>query len=281
MRRTNPPRLELAGFTFRAPRDSQDNLDTSTGTVRGERTYRYWTTPQRGGQLSIPAVEIPYFDPVRGVYAVASARPIPILVRGDPSKLRDQGAAPQHENVIPRDIRLIHGGAEISSRTAPLLHRSPWFWPLAALPMLAFVCVMVGDRLRQRLKKDTPRARLRRARGRARRRFRVAEIHIRGNRPAKFFGELARALYDHIEERIGQPVMSMTRDELRALLAEKGFDTTTIRQIDSSLESFDFARFAPTAAGPGEMRSQLRKLKDLLHRIEKTRLAADLEEDAA
>jgi hypothetical protein len=281
IRRTQPPVLDVPGFTFRAPRDTQDSIDTSTGVVRGERTYLYWTTPREGGQVSIPELEVPYFDPRSGRYEVASTRPIPILVRGDPSALAraDDGAG--RENVVPRDVRLIRTGEHIESRTMPRLYRSPWFWPLAAAPALAFFLVLVTDRLRQRMKKDTPRARLRRARGRARKRFRVAEIHLRGNRPAKFYGELARVLYDHIEERIGQPVQSMTRDELRAFLAERGFGDTTIKLIDHSLETFDFARFAPTASGPGEMRTHLRQLKDLLRRIEKTRLASDPDQEEA
>jgi hypothetical protein len=276
IRRTQPPRLAFPGFTFRAPRDTQDTIDTASGTVRGERVYRYWTTPEQGGALTIPAVEVPFFDPRSGSYQVARSRPIPIMVKGDPSALAGDQAA-SRENVIPRDIRLIHAGEGISSRTVPRLYKSPWFWPLLAIPPLVFVLVLATDRVRQSLKKDTPRARVRRARGRARKRFRVAEIHIRGNRPAKFFGELARVLYDYIEERTGQPVQSKTRDELRVFLAEKGFAEETIQQIDQMLENFDFARFAPSQAGPGEMRAQMRQLKELLRRIEKTRLNADAE----
>lgn len=279
IRRTQPPRLAFPGFTFRAPRDTQDTVDTSSGSVRGERIYRYWTTPEQGGALTIPAVQVPFFDPRTGKYEVARSRPIEITVKGDPSKIAGH-AADTRENLIPRDIRLIHGGEGISSRTVPRLYKSGWFWPLLAMPPLAFALVIATDRLRQRLKKDTPRARLRRARGRARKRFRVAEIHIRGNRPAKFFGELARVLYDHIEERTGQPVLSMTRDELRGFLKDKGFEAETIQEIDQTLETFDFARFAPSAAGPGEMRAQMRTLKDLLRRIEKTRLVRGEEEAA-
>lgn len=272
IRRTEAPRLAFPGFSFRAPRDTQDSVDVSSGIVRGERTYRYWTTPEQGGQLTIPPIQLAYFDPRAGSYKVASSRPIPILVRGDPGKLARPADGDARENVIPRDIRLIHEAEAISSRSVPRLYRSGWFWVLAALPPLAFALVLGVDRVRQQLKKETPRSRLRRARGRARKRFRVAEIHLRGNRPAKFFGELARVLYDHIEERIGKPVQSLTRDELRRFLAEKGFDHATVQQIDHSLESFDFARFAPTAAGPGEMRAHLRQLRDLLQRIERTRL---------
>ena len=279
IRRTQPPRLAFPGFTFRAPRDTQDTVDTSSGTVRGERVYRYWTTPEQGGALTIPAVEVPFFDPRSGKYDVARSRPIEITVKGDPGKLAGHDRD-NRENIVPRDIRLIHGGERISSRTVHRLYRSPWFWPLLGVAPLAFLMVIATDRVRQRLKKDTPRARLRRARGRARKRFRVAEIHIRGNRPAKFFGELARVLYDYIEERTGQPVLSKTRDELRVFLKDKGFQPATIQDIDQSLETFDFARFAPSAAGPGEMRAQMRKLKDLLRLIEKTRLHHDVDEAA-
>ena len=272
IRRTEAPKLAFPGFSFRAPRDTQDSVDVATGVVRGERIYRYWTTPEQGGQLTIPPIEVPYFDPKSGDYKVASSRPIPILVRGDPGKLGRPSEGDGHENVIPRDIRLIHEVDDVSSRALPRLYASRWFWGLAGLPPLAFVLVLAIDRLRQQLKKETPRSRLRRARGRARKRFRVAEIHLRGNRPAKFFGELSRMLYDHIEERLGQPIQSMTRDELRRFLADKGFGSDTVQQIDRSLEEFDFARFAPTAAGPGEMRAQLRQLKELLREIERTRL---------
>jgi hypothetical protein len=281
IRRTEAPRLAFPGFSFRAPRDTQDTVDVSSGIVRGERTYRYWTTPEQGGQLTIPPIQLAYFDPRAGSYKVASSRPIPILVRGDPGKLARPADGDARENVIPRDIRLLHEAEAISSRSVPRLYRSGWFWLLAALPPLAFALVLGIDRVRQQLKKETPRSRLRRARGRARKRFRVAEIHLRGNRPAKFFGELARVLYDHIEERLGQPVQALTRDELRRSLAEKGFDASTVAQIDHCLESFDFARFAPTAAGPGEMRAHLRQLRELLQRIERTRLVGSKEGDAA
>jgi hypothetical protein len=275
IRRTQAPVLDVPGFTFRAPRDTQDSIDTSTGVVSGERTYLYWTTPEQGGPVTVPAVELPYFDPSSGSYQVASSRPIPIFVKGDPTELARASEGSSRENVIPRDIRLIHAGAQVSSRRIVRLGRSPWFWPLAALPPLALLLVVGVDRVRQRMKKDTPRARLRRARGRARKRFRVAEIHVKGNRPAKFYGELSRVLYDHVEERVGQPVQSMTRDELKRFLAERGFGETTIKLIDHSLETFDFARFAPSEAGPGEMRAHLRQLKELLQRIERTRLTVE------
>jgi hypothetical protein len=229
----------------------------------------------------MPAVELPYFDPAAGAYAVTRSRPIPVLVRGDPRTLGLTDGSQGHENVVPRDIRLIHQTSGLSSRVLPGLYGSRWFWPLAAVPAFIFGLVLLVDRLRQRLKKETPRSRLRRARGRARSRFRVAEIHIRGNRPAKMFGELARILYDYLEERTGQSVLSMTRTELSTFLGGKGFEPGLVGDIGESLDAFDQARFAPTEIGPGEMRAEVRKLRELLKRIERTRMADDGDEVAA
>src|SRR5262249_57125896 len=92
-----------------------------------------------------------------------------------------------------------------------------------AAPGGAFGLIVLVDLVSRRLRRETPRARWRRARGRARRRLRAADVHIRGNRPGQFFGDVARLLTEHIEERVGEPVASMTREQLRALLAERGF----------------------------------------------------------
>lgn len=269
IRRTTPPQLEAGGFQFRAPRDFDETVDTAGALVRGSRTYRYWTTPERGGDQTLPSLKIPYFDPDTAAYLIAESQPISLVVHGDPKSLGTIGVGGQ-PNFIPPDIRLIRDGTTISSVTLSRAHRAWWYWALIALPIFGFVGVAVGDAMRRRMQRDTPRARLRRARGKARKRFRLADIHLRGNRPSKFFAELARVLYEHVEERVGQPVQSLTRDELAQLMASKGFDEGTIERIDEELQNCDFARFTPAASGPAEMKEALGRTQQLLKEIERT-----------
>ena len=54
--------------------------------------------------------------------------------------------------------------------------------------------VLIGDGLRRRLGRETAGSKRRRARRSARRRLRVAEYHIRAQRPSAFFGECARVI---------------------------------------------------------------------------------------
>src|SRR5262249_22741514 len=149
--------------------------------------------------------------------------------------------------------------------------QSRTFLVALGLPMALWVLILVGDRVRERLRRQTPRARLRRARGRARKRLRLAEVHIRGGRAGKFFGEVSRVLQEHIEERVGEPVAALTRDQLRDLLTRPGSPEETVDALVRELENSDFARFAPSASGPGEMRAALRRVRALLGAIERVR----------
>jgi hypothetical protein len=273
IRRAKVPALSVDGFQILPPHDFDEHLDTSTGVVKGDRVYKYVLTPTRGGRLAIGPIEIPYFDPVSGKYAIARADSIPITVLGDPStvvgKIGPGGTSA--ENVISRDIRPTIDVPHLSSRLVARFYRSRVFVGALAAPGAIFLFVILGDKLRERLRRETPRARLRRARGRARKRLRIAELHIRGNRAAKFFGEIARVLTEHIEERVGEPVSAMTRDRLHDLLVARNFPAETVEAIVRELENCDFARFAPSASGPGEMRAAMRRVRALLTAIERVR----------
>jgi len=278
IRRTKVPPLVVDGFQVTAPADYDQRLDASSDVLKGERRYSYLLTPTRGGKLSIPRIELPYFDPGTAKYEVAASEPIPIMVVGDPSALSGKvGAGAAGENLIGRDIRPPRDVPSLSSRMVARFYHSRAFLVALAAPAGLFLLVVLIDKLRERLRRETPRARLRRARGRARKRLRVAELHIRGGRTAKFFGEVARVLVEMLEERVGEPVSAMTRERLREYLTMRGFPEETVDALARELENCDFARFAPSASGPGEMRAALRRVRALLGAIERVRPTARAE----
>jgi hypothetical protein len=292
IRRTTPPQLKADGFEFREPRDYEERVDTTDDRIAGERVYRYWTTPRRGGAQTIPAIELPYFNPRAERYVVARTDPIPIVVRGDPTPgARDTGAP------ISRDIRLMREGAAIASRVSPALYRTPWYWLLAALPGLAFVGVLVWDRLRTRRRRDTPRARSRRIQ----RRFRAAARHRDAGHAGPLFAELAQIIDETVRDRLatsdpytrghagsrqtadhpgslpsGQSnirtdiradIRVTTRRELSTALAERGFAAPLIQRIEAELERCDFVRFAPSDAANQDLNGALERARALVRDI--------------
>lgn len=254
IRRTTPPVLDVPGFDFRAPRDFDEGLDPSPRVISGERRYRYWATPQRGGTHIIPPVVIPYLDPRSGAYQEARSRPITIAVRGEPAALPviaiddDQG-----------DIRPIRDGVVLASHGRAPSYARPWFWGLAVVPLIVFIAVVTRDRIKAQ-------AHLAMTPGTIER-FRAAELHLRGGRPMAFFGELARIMVECIEVRIGMRIQSLTREELAHVLLDHDLPRGTVERLVRELEQCDFARFAATAASADDMQGALRRVHGLVQEL--------------
>jgi BatD DUF11 like domain len=274
-RRARVPSLTLDNFEVIAPRDFEEKVLPDGDLIKGTRRYQYLLRPAKGGKQLIGPIEIPYFDPATEKYEVARAEGIPVMVIGDPGQVAGRGAGGTGGlNLIGRDIRPTHDLPSVETQLVWRFYQSPLFLGALGAPLALFLLIVVGDNLRERLARETPRSRWRRARGRARKRLRTAELHVRGGRAAMFFGEMARVLTEHIEERVGEPVASLTRDHLRTFLRERGFPEETVDALVRELENCDFARFAPSASGPGEMRAALRRVRALLTAIEKVRPTA-------
>ena len=240
--------------------------------VRGDKTWSYLLLPEKGGALTIPAVEMPYFDPHEKGYSIARSSPVAVQVVGDPDKIGNAPTDAAKENVLARRILPIRNVHHVATRIGDRIVRGKLLWlALAAPPSLLFLFV-VGGTLRAALIRETAGSKRRRARAAARRRMREAETHLKGQRPSKFFGACARAIYEHLEYRSNVKCEALTVAELRSLLATRGFDAATTEAVVRELEICDFARFAPSASGPGEMRAALGRVRELLLSIERARL---------
>jgi hypothetical protein len=237
--------------------------------IHGQKVYTYLLLPQKGGALTVPEVELAYFDPATGKYAVAKSPSVALTVEGDPTQVEAASPASTTENVLGQQVRPIRNRGSVRSSVGDRLFRGRVAVLMLALPPGAWLLVLIGDALRRRLGRETAGSKRRRARRSARRRLRVAEYHIRAQRPSAFFGECARVIYEHLEYRLGAKVEALTLGELREHLLVRGFDRETVEATVKELENCDFARFAPSASGPGEMRAALRRVRALLGLIEK------------
>jgi hypothetical protein len=276
LRNVKLPKLDhLDGFKLYDP-TVKENIEPGD-VVRGEKIYTYLLMPERGGPLSLPAVELAYFDPALGKYAVARSTPLAVTVEGDPSKVTAAPTTAAAENVLENQIRPPKNLSKVHSAVGERLLRGRLALVLLAGPPGAWLLVLLIDALRRRLSRETAGSKRRRARRSARRRLRVAEYHIKAQRPSAFFGECARVIYEHLEYRLGSKVEALTLSELRGHLEKHGFGKETAESVVKELENCDFARFAPSASGPGEMRAALRRVRTLLGFIEKTRPAGEKE----
>jgi BatD DUF11 like domain len=281
VRNVHVPALALpAGWKSYPPKDTV-TVD-GPGGVGGTKLTEVLLLPERAGTVMLPSIELPTFDPATKRYAVLKSDPLRLDATGDATAAgaapRASGATgPAVENVITAAIRPIRARTRLGRDVGTTFLRSRAFGWLLFLPPFAFGLVVVTERVRERLALDTRRTRRRRMRTMVRKRLSAAVAHRDAGRAADFYIEIERVLREVLAARLGRGVTGLRRDELSALLAERGMPAEATSRVLAELEACDLARFAPggAAAGADAMSASLERADELIGLIEKTSLRED------
>ena len=258
--RTLPePRLNLPAAFEVYPPEMREEVEPTADGVRGRRVYEYVIVPREPGRMTIPAVELAYFDVDRGAYAAASSDPITLTVAGDP------GPAPALPGARPRagvdlqrqDIRFIRIAPPSFRAIGGSLFRSAGFWTVVALPLLALAGAVAVRRHQDRLAGDVAWARSRRASRVARRRLARAESLCAPDRHREFHAEVSRAMQGFLGDKLNVAEAGLIHDHIRTALAARGVETTVIDACLHCLERGDRERFAPTEPDTAAMQAVL------------------------
>ena len=119
--RVATPKLSLPGFKLRAPRDREQRVDTSTSRVGGELLFRFFATPERGGDLTVPSLRLAFFSPRTGQYQIAETDP---GLRGDTSGGGGKPATLETGAVVRVPLFVQQGEIiKVDTRTAEYLGR--------------------------------------------------------------------------------------------------------------------------------------------------------------
>ncbi len=241
--------------------------------LRGEKVWDYVLIPLAPGALAIPPVSFSFFDPVARAYRTVASPPIPILVAR-----AEGGAAGPLPAVAQSDVRALRqdihyikqarGGA-LRDRSR-FFYRSPWFIALLILPIAVDAGIVVAVRRRD-LHPDLARMRRgRRAYGATRRRLREARRRMSPSVARAFYASVASALTEYLAAKYDTAAAGLTHDRIEELLAGRGVPEDQRAAFHRCLESCDFARFAPSSTGVGEMQRTLQAAEDVVHKLERT-----------
>jgi hypothetical protein len=246
LRQVKAPQVtELDGFKVYKPKVTE-SLQVNGG-VSGEKIVEYLLMPTRGGKLRIPALALDYFDPAAGAYKRSSTDPLTLHVTGKlPAHIA--GAGPAAKNVIGPTIRPPRPARALSHRDPTPVHRQPLFLVFLVLPVAVLVVVSGGERLRARMKRETPGSLRRAASRRTREHLHRARDLRDGGDPVRFYAAIASGLRSLLDHRLGAPIEGLTRSELQERMARAGFSAELVAEVIGELDACDAARFAPSAA---------------------------------
>ena len=260
-----PPQLAFPPTVEAFPPEVTDRLRTTDTGVSGTRTWEYVLIPRAPGTLTIPGVDMGYFNAAAGGYETASAPALDLRVTGRAVADALPGARARGSvEALRSDIRFIRIDTPRFRRRSETLFDQAWFWVVALAPIGMVAGAAGVRRRRDRLAGDQAYARDRRAARVARKRLaRAARLAV-GDDARAFYAETAQALEGYAADKLDTSAAGIIRDELRPALAARGARAAAVEEFLAVLEACDRQRFAPVGAEIEERRAFLARAEAVL-----------------
>ena len=81
----------------------------------------------------------------------------------------------------------------------------------------------------------------------AQKRLRAAEKALKENNKEHFYAEIEKAAWTYLSDRLSIPTAELNKDNITAILTQKGIETSLITAVKDVLSTAEFARYAPTS----------------------------------
>ena len=229
------------------------NVNNNANGLSGTKKAEYLVIPRRAGNFTVPAVEFSYFDPSKGTYQTLSSQPYEIKV--EKGKGGDEGSsggiyASNQEGIkyLGSDIRhIMTGNAHLKPMHTVFFGSAAYFVVLLVLLVL-FVILLFVLKKREQLSQDTAANRNRKADKVARGRLKSAAQFLKAKDQDKFYVEMSQALWGYIADKLGIERSKLSMDTVNETMKTKNVPDELTQQFIDTLNSCEFARFAPGSA---------------------------------
>ena len=226
------------------------STDVTANGLSGTKKAEYLVIPRRAGSFTVPAVEFSFFNPSNGAYQTLSSKPYEIQVEKGRD---DEGGgiyASNQEDIkyLGNDIRhIMTGDPRLRPQRSAFFGSSAYYVALLAL-LLAFILLLILLKNREKMEKDTAATRNRKADKVARGRLKRAAQFLKEKDQDKFYVEMSQALWGYIADKLGIERSKLSMDSVSETMKEKSVPDELTQQFVDTLNSCEFARFAPGSA---------------------------------
>jgi len=247
------------------------SVDNNAQGLTGTKKAEYLVIPRRAGSFNIPASEFSYFNPATGAYQTLTSDAYSINVKK--GKDADQGGGVYTSNqedikYLGSDIRHIkRDDAQLRPMHSSFFGSAAYYVALLAL-LLFFIIMLLVLKKREQLTQDTAANRNRKADKVARGRLKKALQYLKAKDQEKFYVEMSQALWGYIADKTGIERSKLSMDTVSETMRQKNVPEDLTQQFVDTLNSCEFARFAPGSAEE-KMDDLYQKGIDVISRAEK------------
>ena len=242
------PELEWPEDTQWRAFDSQPITETrfEDGVLVGARYYERTLMSTAAGNFTMPQIEFSYFDPDTENYHTINSDPIAMSVTADPaseqavSPVDSQGTSNLSQAPAMKELRPIKTAGMMADHNSKLLTQRAGFWLLWIVPLLFLVGQFTWQKRRKQVIDNPEIQRKRQAAKQAQREIRKARKNPDDARNAA-----GRILTQYLTDKLNQPVVGQTQEDLTKLLMGCGIDTDLVERVQSCLVLSELGQYAP------------------------------------
>jgi uncharacterized membrane protein len=248
------------------------SVEAGTQGMSGTKKAEYLIIPRRAGDFNIPPIEFSYFNPTKGQYVTQSSSPMSIKVnKGTGGEYNEGGVYANNQEGIKylgSDIRHIKTGeSQLRPMNSYFFGSALYFIILAAL-LLIFLVVLAVVKKRRQFKQDVVLVRNRQATKVAKGRLKNAYNYLKAQDQNRFYEEMSQALWGYISDKLGIERSVLSMDSAKEAMVGKGIDETLADEFVDTLNTCEYARFAPGDA-TSKMEGLYEKGLDMIMKVEK------------
>ena len=227
------------------------SVNTTANGLSGTKKAEYLVIPRRAGNFTVPAVEFSYFNPANESYQSLKSEPYEIKVEKGAGS--DEGGgiyASNQEDIkyLGSDVRhIMTGDARLKPTSTVFFGSAAYFVALLVLLVLFIVLLFVLKK-REQLTQDTAANRNRKADKVSRGRLKNAYQFLKAKDQEKFYVEMSQALWGYIADKMGIERSKLSMDTVSETMKSKNVPDELTQQFVDTLNSCEFARFAPGSA---------------------------------
>ena len=241
-----PPDFEV--YDPKVSTSTNNNAQGLTGTKKAE----YLVIPRRAGDFSLQPVEFAYFNPSKETYQAVQSEPYQIHVEKGAGSESDEGSifTSNQEGIkyLGSDIRHIMTGNPKLKPIGTVFFATPAYFVALLVLLLVFVIALLVSKRHEQQKQDTAANRNRKATKVARGRLKKAEQFLKVKDQDNFYIEMSQALWGYISDKLGIERSKLSMDTVNEALKGKNVPDDLTQQFIDTLNSCEFARFAPGSA---------------------------------
>ena len=232
-----------------------NNFNTTTAGVSGTKSIEYLAIPRSAGDYTIPAITFSYFDIEDKAYRTLSTPEYTIHVKrsnGDASvtSSEEKGAVyyAQKEDIkqLGTDIRYIDTKPlQSKHHTSNIIHYNH-IWLFYVVPLIIAIILLIVLRKQIKENADITRVRYKRANKVAQKRLKAAAAALKAGNKDAFYAAIEQAAWTYLSDRLSIPTADLNKENIAALLHEKGVSDALIADVKNVLSTAEFARYAPS-----------------------------------